>query len=200
MDLGQSILTSLVSSAVFAALVKWFLDRATDRRIAQMQGATRAQYEFISALVTGDRKWRESVVTELLGPLYMQLRRTKTAFHEYTKPLVDKSANMKNFREVKILFEGNSEIRRLLLERAHFIPPELLEDASSLVDHLDRWMIEYEEARAKSGGELERFIFAGPQGYKFPREADRHFQEAFVSSSIALRKEIPTMDFRPPTS
>lgn len=76
--------------------------------------------------------------------------------------------------------EGNQTIRDLLLEKGYLIPPELLEDAGKLIEHYDVWLEKFEEQRGSEKPDLESsFVFAGPEGYPFPRQAADRFQEMF---------------------
>ncbi|WP_338695244.1 hypothetical protein V5279_03850 [Bradyrhizobium sp. 26S5] len=62
------------------------------------------------------RGWKERAVTELLGPVYMQLDRTKRAFDRWDR---------KNLiLEAEVVRKGNLAVRDLLLENPHLIPPD----------------------------------------------------------------------------
>jgi hypothetical protein len=119
------------------------------------------------------RGWKERSVTELLGPIYMQLDRTRLAFERWDK---------KNpYLEGKVICEGNTAIRDLLLTKVNLVPPELRKEASRLVQHYDVWLEEFVRWRVNQGvGEGgPDFIFVGPKGYQFPKEADEGFTRTF---------------------
>jgi hypothetical protein len=121
---------------------------------------------------TGRRTWKERSMSELLGPLHMQLARTGRAYRSYMA--------RKTFLEAKILREGNLAIRDLLLRKPHLIPPVLFEDASRLVEHYDRWFEEYERLRSAENPALEsRFVFAGRNEFPFPSDAEARFHDAY---------------------
>src|SRR3954453_12311963 len=63
------------------------------------------------------RGWRENSVIQLLGPVYIQLDRTKRAF--------DRWDGKNLFLEAEVIKNGNLAIRDLLLSKPHLIPPEL---------------------------------------------------------------------------
>ena len=118
------------------------------------------------------RGWKEMSVSQLLGPVYLQLARTKRAFDRWNK---------KNpYLEGDVIRAGNVAIRDLLLEKPHLIPPALREAATELVVHYDVWLEEFERWRGKREQETgPEFVFAGPQGFPFPWEAERAFVETF---------------------
>ena len=75
---------------------------------------------------------------------------------------------------------GNETIRDLLLTKGHLIPPELLEDAGKLVEHYDVWLEKFEKQRSSENPDPEaKFVFAGPDGFPFPSESEKRFQDKF---------------------
>jgi hypothetical protein len=147
------LLSGLVSGSVMAALLGMVLARKTD-------------------LFRSRRTWKERSIADLLGPIYMQFERTKRAFKRY-------DAN-NTFLEAKVIREGNVTIRDLLLKNTHLVPPDLLEDAARLVEHYDRWLEEYEKLRSAESPDLESpFVFVGPKGFLFPRDAEERFKATF---------------------
>jgi hypothetical protein len=123
--------------------------------------------------VKSKREWKEESVAELLGPVNIQFDRTKRAFKRW---------NDKNlYLEAKVIKVGNETIRNLLLTKSHLIPPELLEDANDLIEHYDVWLELFEKQRESSKPELESpFVFAGPEGYPFPVEAEAWFKDKYL--------------------
>lgn len=102
----------------------------------------------------------------------MQMERTRRAFDCYTAKNI--------FLEAKVLRDGNLTIRDLLLTTPHLIPPALLDDASRLVEHYDRWLEEYERVRSAENPDLDSpFVFVGPKGFPFPSDAETRFHQAF---------------------
>lgn len=78
-------------------------------------------------------------MTELLGPVAIQLDRTQRAFQRWQAHNV--------FLESKVIREGNLAIRDLLLLKPHLMPPDLLTDAGLLIEHYDRWLEEFARVR-----------------------------------------------------
>lgn len=155
--LGQTILAALISGAVCSSVVG----------IIFAGYVARVEQE-----VKSQRTWKEESVAELLGPMNIQLDRTKRAFCRWDEE--------NRYLEAKVIKVGNETVRNLLLTKGHLIPPHLLEDAGSLVEHYDVWLEVFEEQRGGSEPELEsRFVFAGPEGYPFPRGAEVRFKEAY---------------------
>jgi hypothetical protein len=118
------------------------------------------------------RTWKERSVSELLGPVCIQLDRTGRAFRRW---------QVKNlYLEVKVIREGDIAIRDLLLKSPHLIPPELHDDAGLLIQHYDRWLEEFERVRQPEQPNLESpFVFVGPAGYPFPKESEQRFHEMY---------------------
>jgi hypothetical protein len=122
--------------------------------------------------IRSQRSWKEHSVAELLGPLNIQFDRTKRAFERWEKQNL--------YLEAKVVKVGNETIRDLLLSKGHLIPPELLDDAGKLVEHYDVWLEIFERKRAGESPDLKStFVFAGPEGYLFPRDAEMRFRQAY---------------------
>ena len=122
--------------------------------------------------IRSQRKWKEQSVAELLGPMQIQFDRTKRAFNRWT------TKNL--YLEAKVIKVGNEVIRTLLLTKGHLIPPELLDDAGKLIEHYDVWIELFEKQRGATEPDLESsFVFAGPEGYPFPTDAARQFEEKY---------------------
>ena len=116
-------------------------------------------------------KWKEKVLSGLLGPVCMHLDRTNRAFKRW------KSKNL--YLEAKIIKESNTVIRNLLLTNGHLIPIELLDDSGMLIEHYDVWLEEFEKIReTKKPADINaKFVYAGPAGYHFPEGAAERFKK-----------------------
>jgi hypothetical protein len=151
--LWQEVTSGLVKGAVVAVLLPLFLPRRANRS-------------------PGQRSWKERAVSDLLAPLYMQFDRTSRAYQRYKES--------RTFLEAKVIRDGNLAIRDLLLAKPHLIPPSLLDDAARLIEHYDRWFEEFERLRLAEKPDLEsHFVFLGPQGLRFPSDAEVRFKETF---------------------
>lgn len=120
------------------------------------------------------RDWKRDSVTQLLGPVYAQLMRSSAAFDRWV------AQGRNTFIETEVIKTANQTIRDLLLTKSHLVPPDLREDAQKLVLHYDVWLEEFARVRTDhTEGDGPRFVFVGPKGYPFPREADLHFRKVF---------------------
>jgi hypothetical protein len=119
-------------------------------------------------------------LSELFGPMVMQLERTKRAFHRWSK--------RNPYLEGQVIKVGNETVPGLLLHRGDLIPADLMGDAAAFVEHYDAWLEEFDRWRtARDAGEASPdFIFSGPAGHPFPHLAEEHFRERFE----ALRREL----------
>lgn len=156
-SISQLITTAVISagvvSAVLGIMFKGFVTRIEEE-------------------VKSRRTWKEESVADLLAPMNMQFDRTKRAFNRWSKKNL--------FLEAKVVKVGNEIIRDLLLEKGHLIPPELLDDAGKLVEHYDVWLEKFENQRRSESPDLDAaFVFVGPDGYPFPTESERKFQEKY---------------------
>lgn len=58
------------------------------------------------------------------------------------------------------------------MTKAHLVPGELEEDSRRLIEHYDRWAEEYDRLRVRQQNSAEPFVFVGPSGFPFPRDAE----------------------------
>ncbi len=164
----QSILSGLISAGIITTILGFLLQN----RAAHISEDLRSLHEKSMTVFLSTRTWKEKSVSELMGPLYMQFDRTRRAFARW------QGENL--YLEAKVIREGNIAIRDLLLSKSHLIPPLLLDDAGKLVEHFDRWLEEFEKERGSKARDLQSaFVFVGPQGFPFPREAEKKFIQAF---------------------
>jgi hypothetical protein len=170
----DNFLSSLIAGVVSGSVISAIVGLVFHRRTTSIEEQIRAQFQSSLEVFRSRRGWKEQAVSELLGPVCMQLDRTQSAF--------DRWRDQNLYLEAKVIGEANRTIRDLLLEKGHLMPPNLLRDAGKLVEHYDYWLEMYERKRLAESPDLETpFIFAGPQGYPFPRASAQRFQEAFLS-------------------
>ena len=161
MDSGNTIFELVAAAVISAGVVSTVIG------ILFKGFVTRIETE-----IKSHRIWKEKSVAELLGPVNMQLDRTKRAFERWSKKNL--------YLEAKVVRAGNEIIRNLLLEKGHLIPPELLEDAGKLVEHYDVWLEKFEKQRQSESPDLDTaFVFVGPDGYPFPIESEKKFKDKF---------------------
>lgn len=167
-DFYKTLISGLLSGSVMAAVLSLLMKRWQERVAAEVK----LGFEREILTIRSGREWREKVLAELLGPMIMQLDRTRRAFDRW------KSKNV--YLETKVIREGNLTIRDLVLTKGHLIPPDLLVDAGRLAEHYDRWLEEFEQVRGGTEPALDQpFVFVGPKGFPFPSDAERRFTERF---------------------
>lgn len=167
-EILKLLFASLLSSAVVASVVSLIFKRKSET----ITNEIRNQFEMVLMSQKTGHAWKEKAVSELFGPLSLQLTRTRNAFQRYHEKNI--------FQEAKILKEGNEKIRDLLLEKSYLIPPDLIADAEKLVQHYDVWLEEFSKLReTENPTEDKKFVFAGPLGFPFPRKSEENFKEKY---------------------
>jgi len=163
------LLAGLLSGSFISAILAFiFL-----RRTKQVEAEIKSQYDKSMALFQSNRLWKEKSISELLGPIYVQFDRTNRAFTYWNEQNL--------FLEAKVIMAGNLAIRDLLLSKIHLLPMDLWGDAGKLIEHYDRWLEEFDRLRNSENPDLKtKFVFVGPKGFPFPKEAERHFKEKFT--------------------
>jgi hypothetical protein len=158
------LLGSGISTTIMGAL---FLQR---NKI--IEGQVDAKFDEALKIFESKRVWKQQALAELFGPLQMQFERTKRAFRRWD------GKNL--YLEGKIVCDANQTIQGLLLTKGHLIPPYLMNDAAKLVEHFDAWLEAYDRIRGESAvGTQPDFVFVGPQGYPFPKDAEQAFKAEF---------------------
>jgi hypothetical protein len=171
----QQAISAIASGSVAAAVIGIIFHRRTKA----IEQELRVQAEALLVITKSTRQWHEESLSRVLGPVAMHLMRTKRAFERWNSQQL--------FMEIEVIGNSNRTIRDLLLANGHLIPGELLDHASRLVEHYDAWLEEFEEKRRSEKPDLRAtFVFAGPKGYPFPRDAERAFIEKFEG----LRSEL----------
>ncbi len=158
------LLGSSVTTAILGALLV--------RYNKTLESQIKARFDEGLKIFESKRSWREQALSQLLGPIQMQLERTNRAYLRWD--------NRNLHLEGKVIREGNLAIRDLLLAKGHLIPPHLMEHATSLVEHYDSWLEAYDRIRGDPTKTDESdFVFVGPDGYPFPIEAEKQFKAEF---------------------
>ena len=133
-SISDLFLAALISGGVVSLVLGFALRLLFDRRLERATEEIKSEFAERALVYRSTREWREESVAELLGPVYMQLDRSRRAFHRWRERNV--------YIETVIMKEGNTAVRDLLLQKGHLIPPPLLEHAGKLVEHYDRWLEE----------------------------------------------------------
>jgi len=122
-------------------------------------------------------KYKHEVLKELLGPIRMQLIRSKITLKHY-------KADNHSFKE-QILKQCNETVRNTLLENGHLIPEDLIEHSANLISHYDRWLQAYHKWRVESNDQNREFVFVGG----FPKDAEKMFNRKYESFKAQLQIE-----------
>jgi hypothetical protein len=107
---------------------------------------------------------------DLLTPLVVQFDRTLDAFQRW-RP--------RDLALEQTIVDGNTKARTIL--ETQTVPLGMDEDRRRLIQHYDRWLEEYVRVRQLEADSLEAFIFVGPKGFPFPRDAERRFRHRRAS-------------------
>ncbi len=114
----------------------------------------------------------EVILLELLAPLKVQFDRTREAFSRW---------KVRDEATEQIIKQSNEYTRALLLSRAYLIPKELQEDAGKLVEHYAAWLAEYQRVYKDGVRDPDvPFVFVGPKGFPFPKQAEQRFLAKYV--------------------
>ena len=111
------------------ALLSFFLFNIVKPDFVQQEGDGEA------ATKAPAPNWKETSLSQLLGPLYMQLSRIKRLFksleHQGESQLASRLSRLK---------EAITDIQNTLLHKVHLIPPHLVQDADLLLEYCDHWL------------------------------------------------------------
>jgi hypothetical protein len=142
------------------------------RHTKTLESEIKAQFDQRFKVFESTRTWKQLALAELFGPLYMQFERTKRAFGRW------KGQNL--YLEAHVVREGNQVARDLLLSKGHLLPPQLIEDAARLIEHYDAWLEAFDRIRGGATPAIETpFVFVGPGGYPFPKDAEGRLKAEF---------------------
>ncbi len=89
------------------------------------------------------------------------------AYERYCKS--NATQHDKEYIEDHIWYPNHLKAKELIMGQSHHLA-EMPEEILDLLQHINVWLSEYERKRIK--GESGGPIFAGPRGYRYPRESD----------------------------
>jgi Na+/melibiose symporter-like transporter len=78
--LTELILAAVISGGVVSVILTFVLRFLFDRRLTTVSEEIKSQFEQQAVVYRSNREWRERSVAELLGPVHMQLDRSRRAF------------------------------------------------------------------------------------------------------------------------
>jgi hypothetical protein len=104
-SIWQVIFTALVSGTVVSAM----LGLIFHQRLKSIEARLNEELQRNVEIFRTTRAWQEAAISELLGPMVMQFDRVKRAFNRYKRKNI--------YLETKVIAEGNTSIKNLLLSR-----------------------------------------------------------------------------------
>ncbi|REC48408.1 MULTISPECIES: hypothetical protein [Chryseobacterium] len=175
----KQILGSTIITGFFTAVIAYFFHKRTEK----YNSVLKREFEALSKKDTAYFEWRKNTV-ELLGQVYIHLNRLKLAFqNKYSKV-----QEYDRFYEDEIILKSNQHIRDLLINNGHALPPELLDEATKLIEHFDVWLTKYNQIRILDKDFNSKQIYVGPDGFRFPENAERLFKEKYVEMFNELHR------------
>lgn len=177
-NVAQIILGSSIGTSILTGIIAYFFHKKTERFNAEVKN----EFEILSRIQNTDLEWKKQSA-KLLGQVYIHLNRTRLAFANYHK-----LRNYDEFFENEIMYHSNKHIRDSILENGHYIPPEILEEASKLVEHYDVWLVKYHRLRKELNDKTTVHVYVGPDGVPYPQDAE----EKIKAEYIKLFKQIMT--------
>ena len=177
-ELIQTILGSTIVTTAITSVMAYYIHKKTERVTAQVK----REFERLAQAQSSDFEWRRQV-TELLGQVYIHLNRSRLAFEHTYSRLQAYDAVF----EDEVMYTSNKQIRDTLLANGNHLPPELLDQASMLIEHYDAWLVKYAQLRKqqKDTGTIQ--IYVGPDGYPFPDRAEELFKAKYQEMFLQLR-------------
>lgn len=169
----EQMLSLLAAGVISGTVIATIIELLNKKRSEEIISKVKNQYDQFLLDFKSRFQWKEKSISELLGPINIQLKRTKRAYDRYN------SQNL--YLEANVLKEGNKIIRDLLLNKSYLIPNEIQLDAELLIEHYDRWLEEFNKIRNDKKPDLEKeFVFVGPSGYPFPSKSAETFQKMYL--------------------
>ncbi len=163
------IITIIFGSSLITSIVSFFLLKKTERITAEVK----KDFEFLKEKLLTDLQWKQSAC-KIMGEIYFHLFRTRKAFDRYS---MIKKQN--KFLEVEVIKNSNQKIRDLILEKGYLIHPDLTKEANKLIEHYDVWLEKYNLLRLEKDVDVLH-IYVGPDGFKFPDEAEDKFKKYYL--------------------
>jgi hypothetical protein len=109
---------------------------------------------------------------ELTGLLYMNLKRSESAYKEYLE-------GGKTYMFARILKIYNEKIRELLLEKGYLLSDSLQKDALLLISHYDIWLQKWNDLEKRlNPAPADEFVF--PNEFIFPKEAAKNLEKEYL--------------------
>jgi hypothetical protein len=178
-ELYQTILGSSIVTTIFTSAIAYYFHK----REQQVNSEIKREFDRISQILNTDFEWKRQT-TELLGQVYIHLSRTRIAMDN----TYSKLQAYDPIFEDEVIYHSNKVIRDILIANGHHLPPELLDEASKLIEHYDAWLVEYHKIRKINHDTATIQIYVGPMGFAFPSEAEGKFKEKYQGMFEEIRQ------------
>ena len=165
----QLIIKISIETILISGIIGYYFTKREERMKKTIEEEFNKRETFFDARFN----FKLRALEELLGPIKLQLIRSKLTVNKY-------DAN-NEYRE-KILKQCNETILGLLLEKGFLIPTELIQHAEEFIKHYDNWLQEYKKKRIDNNDKGTRLVFT----YDFPHKAEKVFTDKFDT----YRKEL----------
>lgn len=172
-ELLKTLISSTIITSAVTAAVAYYFNRKAE--------SLKQELSRVSQLHSSDLEWKKKT-TELMGQVYIHLNRTNRAFKKTNTQEV-----YHQYQEEEIFYSSNKKVRDLLLENGHHIPPELLQEATDLIEHYDQWLIKFQRLRIAEKNTKIPQIFVGPDGFRFPEHAEEKFKKKYEELFFSMR-------------
>ncbi len=178
-ELYQTILGSSIVTTIFTSAIAFYFHKKEQR----VNSEIKREFDRISQVQNTDFEWKRQT-TELLGQVYIHLSRTRIAFDNTYSKLKKYDAIF----EDEVIYHSNKIIRDILITNGHHLPPELLDEASKLIEHYDAWLITYHKIRKVNNDTTTIQVYVGPEGFAFPSMAEGKFKEKYIEMFQEIRR------------
>ncbi len=185
----ENALEIFLSSSLIATIISASVAFLFHKRKERYNAEIKREFESLSQVSNNYFEWKKKTVG-LLGKVYIHLNRSQKAFQ-------NKYSKLKTYDpyfEDEIMFTSNKLIRDLLIENADNIPPNLLEEASKLIEHYDAWLIKYHKLRKIEMDTTTVQIYVGPDGFRFPEQAEEKFKSSYIELFNNITKNSESAD------
>ena len=160
--LSEILIKILIETILISGVIGIFIKTREERIKKKIEEEFKKRDMFFNTRFN----YKLRALEELLAPVKLQLIRSKIALQGYT------AGN--EYRE-KILKECNETIRKLLLEKGHLIPTDLVPYTEKFISHYDEWLQAYQQAREIKNDKTINHVFT----YNFPKDAEEKFIEKY---------------------
>lgn len=175
----EEIIEIILGSSILTSIVTFILHKRTVKITAEVKN----EFENLKGRFMTDLQWKQNAC-KTMGKIYFHMYRSNSAIKRYFK-IKDKN----KFMEAEVIKDSNRTIRDIILSEGSLIHPDLIDEANKLVEHYDVWLEKYNTMRVENEDE-GLHVFVGPDGYKFPPDAEAGFRKYYLK----LWKELYSLD------